>query len=152
MNDLIMVVDDEPNFRNLIRHHLERHNYRVIEAATGKEAIESLNIASNDGALPALIIMDVVMPEQDGVDACRTIRKDKRFSSIPIIMLTAKKELGDKLTGLVSGANRYMVKPMDINKLLELIQIQINQTGLSKKTIYDEIDDFASSKGDASHE
>lgn len=145
MNELILIVDDDSNLRKLICHHLERNNYRALEAATGREAIEILDdLCVDDGELPVLIIMDVMMPEQNGIDTCKIIKNNKLLSSIPIIMLTAKKELGDKLMGFISGANRYMVKPVDMDELMKLIAVQLRQTVINKNNIAKEINDWTS--------
>ena len=100
----ILVVDDEARMRKLVKDFLVRKDYEVIEAADGEEAID-LFVEHNDFDL---IILDVMMPKMDGWEVCREIRK---FSKIPIIMLTAKSEESDELLGFELGVDEYISKP-----------------------------------------
>ena len=100
----ILVVDDEARMRKLVKDFLIRKDYEVIEAADGEEAID-LFVGHNDFDL---IILDVMMPKMDGWEVCREIRK---FSKIPIIMLTAKSEESDELLGFELGVDEYISKP-----------------------------------------
>ena len=100
----VLVVDDESRMRKLVNDFLSRKNYEVIEAGDGEEAID-IFYADKD---ISLIILDVMMPKMDGLDVCRQIRKD---SKVPIIMLTAKGEENDELTGFDCGADEYISKP-----------------------------------------
>ena len=103
----ILVVDDEARMRKLVKDFLVRKDYQVVEAADGEEAID-LFVENNDFAL---IILDVMMPKMDGWEVCREIRK---FSKVPIIMLTAKGDDMDKILGLEYGADDYITKPFNI--------------------------------------
>lgn len=98
------MVDDESRMRKLVNDFLSRKNYEVIEACDGEEAIDKF-YADKD---IALVILDVMMPKMDGWEVCREIRKN---SSVPIIMLTAKSEENDELTGFECGADEYISKP-----------------------------------------
>lgn len=100
----VLVVDDESRMRKLVNDFLSRKNYEVIEAGDGEEAID-IFYADKD---ISLIILDVMMPKMDGLEVCRQIRKD---SKVPIIMLTAKGEENDELTGFDCGADEYISKP-----------------------------------------
>ena len=102
----LLVVDDEEKIRVLIRKYAEFEGYEVEEAADGMSAIELCRQNKFD-----LIILDVMMPEVDGLTACRTIRE---FSDVPIIMLTARTEDMDKLLGFEHGADDYLTKPFNI--------------------------------------
>jgi DNA-binding response OmpR family regulator len=99
-----LVVDDESRMRKLVNDFLTRKNYEVIEAGDGEEAID-IFYANKD---ISLIILDVMMPKMDGWEVCREIRKN---STVPIIMLTAKGEESDELTGFDCGADEYISKP-----------------------------------------
>jgi len=100
----VLVVDDEKRMRKLVNDFLSRHNYEVIEAGDGEEAIDKFYA---DKTI-SLIILDVMMPKMDGWEVCKQIRKD---SNIPIIMLTAKGDERDELTGFDCGADEYISKP-----------------------------------------
>jgi two-component system, OmpR family, KDP operon response regulator KdpE len=110
----ILVVDDEPRYVRAIRINLESRGYQVISAANGVEAVA---MAANEA--PDLILLDVKMPGMDGYEACRRIRQ---FSSIPIVMLTAKAETADKVKGLDAGADDYVTKPFSVPELLARIR------------------------------
>src|SRR3972149_6198494 len=99
-SNLVLVVDDELRYLRLLRFNLESSGYRVIAAATGKEAVQaaaSLN--------PDLVLLDLMLPDLDGYEVCRRIRE---FSSVPIIMVTARGEVLDKVRGLKLGADDYI--------------------------------------------
>ena len=100
----VLVVDDESRMRKLVNDFLSRKNYEVIEAGDGEEAID-IFYADKD---ISLIILDVMMPKMDGWEVCKQIRKN---SKVPIIMLTAKGEENDELTGFDCGADEYISKP-----------------------------------------
>ncbi len=105
----ILVVDDEPKIVRLVRAYLERDGFEVIEAADGRHAVAAARRQSLD-----LIVLDVMLPELDGLEVCREIR---RFSDVPIIMLTARDEDADKLVGLELGADDYVTKPFSPGEL-----------------------------------
>ena len=102
MNDLILIVDDEPKIVKLARDYLERGGFRVTTAANGPT---SLAIARADK--PDLVVLDLNLPGMDGLDVCRQLRRE---SDVPIIMLTARVEETDRLIGLELGADDYIVK------------------------------------------
>ena len=99
----VLVVDDEPRLRDIVRLNLEVEGYRVAEAASGIEAITRLK-----DDLPDLIVLDVMMPEMDGFETLRRIRE---VSSVPVIMLTVRQEELDRIRGLEIGADDYLTKP-----------------------------------------
>jgi two-component system phosphate regulon response regulator PhoB len=102
----ILVVDDEEDLLELIRFNLSKEGYRVTTVATGEAAI---NEARN--TLPDLIVLDLLLPKVDGLNVCKTLKADGRTSHIPIVMLTAKSEEADVVTGLELGADDYITKP-----------------------------------------
>lgn len=112
----ILVVDDEKNIRQLIQYNLERAGYSTIGAANGQEAIEELTREVD------LIILDLMLPGIDGLTLCREIREKRDFSSIPIIMLTARGEEMDKILGLEIGADDYITKPFSPRELIARIK------------------------------
>ena len=105
----IMVVDDDKNICELLRLYLEKEGYQVVIANDGKEAVEL-----NEKEDPELILLDIMLPQLDGWQVCREIRKK---SQVPIIMLTAKGEVFDKVLGLELGADDYLTKPFHLAEL-----------------------------------
>jgi PleD family two-component response regulator len=109
----ILVVDDEDHIRRILKFQLEKHGYRVVAAENGEVALEMVRRES-----PDLILLDLMMPKIDGFETCRRIRQNFQTAQIPIIMLTAKSELPDKIKGLQDGANDYLIKPYSNEELL----------------------------------
>ena len=101
----ILIADDEERWRRLVGDFLRNEGYRVIEASNGQEAVD---MVKNDSDI-CLVILDILMPVMDGVQACQTIRG---FSQLPIIMLTAKSDEDSEVMGFVCGADEYISKPV----------------------------------------
>lgn len=118
----ILVVDDEDDIRKVICKRLKDAGYEVLQARTGKEA---LACAFREN--PDLIIMDVMMPEMDGLEATKKIRANLQTVSIPVIMLTAKQDKHSELAGLDAGADDYIAKPFDGNKLITRIRMLLQR-------------------------
>ena len=116
----ILVVDDEELLVKGIRFNLQNDGYEVI---TGSNGLEAVNAARNEN--PNLIVLDVMMPEMDGLTACASIRE---FSDVPIILLTAKTDDMDKLMGFDSGADDYITKPFNILELKARIRALLRRT------------------------
>ena len=106
---LILIVDDEQDIVDLVKYNLKKENYDTAVAINGAEGLEKAK-----SLLPDLIVLDIMMPVMDGFDASKEIRKDPRLHSIPILMLTAKDGELDHVTGLDSGADIYLTKPISI--------------------------------------
>ncbi|PJN49002.1 Transcriptional regulatory protein SrrA [Paenibacillus sp. GM1FR] len=121
----VLVVDDEPDIRDVIHVYLRNEGYQVIEAANGEEALNIIKTTSVQ-----LVILDVMMPIMDGIKACFKIRE---VSATPIIMLSAKEEDIDKITGLTTGADDYMVKPFNPLELLARVKAQLRRQTLIGK-------------------
>ena len=111
----ILVVDDEPKIVQLVRDYLERAGFRVLTALNGKSAL-----ALTHSERPDLIILDLGLPEMDGLDVTRTLRKS---SNVPILMLTARSEETDKLIGLELGADDYITKPFSPKELVARVRV-----------------------------
>ncbi|MBR2849422.1 MAG: response regulator transcription factor [Clostridia bacterium] len=116
----ILVVDDEPRIRSIIKKYAEFEGYTVTEAADGMEAVHFCRSAEFD-----IIIMDIMMPELDGFSACREIRK---ISQTPIIMLSARGEEYDKINGFELGIDDYVVKPFSPKELMLRIDAVMKRT------------------------
>jgi PleD family two-component response regulator len=109
----ILVVDDEEHIRKILKFKLEKHGYLVITAENGEVALQIIRRES-----PDLIILDLMMPKMDGFEVCKHIRRNFQTAQIPIIMLTAKSDMADKIKGLGGGANDYLIKPYSNEELL----------------------------------
>lgn len=120
MKAKILVVDDEPDAVDLIAFNLKNAEYRVATAADGAEAIRKARSFS-----PDLIVLDLMLPQIDGLEVCKLLRKDPQTSSVPIIMLTAKAAEIDRVLGLEMGANDYLTKPFSPRELLLRIKNQL---------------------------
>lgn len=118
-NANILVVDDEPQIRRVLRSTLSTHGYVITEAKTGEEALESIRKER-----PDLILLDVNMPGMGGIETCREIR---RGSDAPIIMLTVRNAERDKVAALDAGADDYVVKPFGIEELLARIRAALRR-------------------------
>ena len=115
----ILIVDDEKEIRDLIEIYLMNEGYNTIKASNGNEALELVSKNNID-----LIILDVMMPEKDGVQACMELRKT---SNIPVIMLSAKSQDMDKILGLTSGADDYLTKPFNPLEVVARVKSQLRR-------------------------
>jgi class 3 adenylate cyclase len=104
----ILIVDDNETNRDILRTRLGRQGYELVEAADGEEAM-----AAAREHLPDLILLDVMMPKVDGIEACRQLKADANLPFIPIILVTAKADTKDVVAGLEAGADEYLTKPVD---------------------------------------
>ena len=130
----ILVVDDEKNICELLRLYLEKDGFEVMMAHTGRDAVEMTRANS-----PSLVLLDIMMPDVDGWEACRQIRE---FSQVPIIMLTAKGDVFDKVMGLELGADDYIVKPFETKEVVARIRAVLRRTdgGEEQKVVsYDKL-------------
>ncbi len=114
MEDRILIVDDEPHIRRILRYLLEQQGYTVEEAGNGQEAIDLLE----QGINPDLMLLDLMMPRMDGFQVCERVRQNPATAQLPVIMVTAKGEVSDRIRGLQGGANDYLTKPYDNKELL----------------------------------
>ena len=110
----ILIVEDEVNIRELLRLYLEREGYTVLEAENGVEGIKKWKSDK-----PDMLLLDVMMPVMDGWEVCREIRAE---SDVPIIMLTAKGETADRVSGLEMGADDYIVKPLEMPEVIARVR------------------------------
>ena len=102
----ILVVDDEEDLLELVRYNLQKDGYRVECVATGEDALKSARREP-----PDLIVLDIMLPSVDGLEVCRRLKADAKTRDVPIIMLTARSEEGDMISGLERGADDYIAKP-----------------------------------------
>jgi two-component system alkaline phosphatase synthesis response regulator PhoP len=119
----ILVVDDEPGIAQIARDYLERAGFRVVLAGTGDDA---LRLARSE--MPALIVLDLMLPGIDGLDVTRALRQDAATRAIPIIMLTARVDEMDRLVGLEIGADDYITKPFSPRELVARVRAVLRRT------------------------
>lgn len=118
MNDtVIMAVDDDPDALDIVRTFLESRGYRVVTATDGREALVKL-----EEVRPALVLLDVMMPEIDGWEVARTIKNHPDFGNVRVVMLTARSDFTDKQEGLRAGADDYIVKPIRLEELEKKVE------------------------------
>ncbi len=125
----VLVVDDEPSVRTALRRALTLEGLEVDLATNGIEAIESIGLSAPDA-----VILDVLMPEMDGLEVCRVLRE--RSNRTPILMLTARDAVKDRVEGLDAGADDYLVKPFALEELLARIRALLRRTGTGGKTLW----------------
>ncbi|MCO5258847.1 MAG: response regulator transcription factor [Crocinitomicaceae bacterium] len=128
MNNTIVLVEDEQSIAEAIQLNLELESYRVNHFNHGKRAIENIQqLATAD-----LIILDIMLPEVNGIDICKEVRK---ISDVPILFISAKGTSSDKIEGLKSGGTDYLGKPFDLEELLLRVQILIGRNTVSQQTL-----------------
>ena len=118
----ILIVDDEADLVETVRFPLEMDGFNVLVSYNGEDA---LNQARKEK--PDLIILDLMLPKLDGYKVCRLLKFDERYKHIPILMLTAKTQEKDKLLGKETGADEYITKPFEMDKLLEKVKTYLNK-------------------------
>ena len=123
----ILIVDDDHNICELLRLYIEKDGYSTVVANDGIEAIKKFKEEN-----PALVLLDLMLPGKDGLEVCREIRKE---SNCPIIMLTAKGEVFDKVLGLELGADDYMVKPFEGKEVTARIRAVLRRSGNKEETV-----------------
>jgi len=119
----VLVVEDEPDIRSLIVFHLTRDGFRCRTAATGPTALAELRARR-----PDLLILDLMLPETDGLEVCRRIRADPATATLPIIMLTARADEVDRVVGLEMGADDYVVKPFSPKELVARVRAVLRRS------------------------
>ncbi|MGH3369578.1 MAG: response regulator, partial [Nocardioidaceae bacterium] len=119
----VLVVEDEADIRNLIVHHLTRDGFRCRTAVSGPEALQRVRAGT-----PDLIVLDLMLPDMDGLEVCRRLRHEPASAAVPIIMLTAKADEVDRVVGLEMGADDYVVKPFSPRELVARIRAVLRRT------------------------
>lgn len=134
----ILIVDDEKDIVELLKYNLEKEDFKIIFAYNGNDALESIEKGN-----PDLIILDLMLPEVDGIEICRILKKDNETKDIPIIMLTARATEMDRILGLDLGADDYITKPFSPREVISRVKAVLRRT--KKEEILDErieIDDL----------
>jgi DNA-binding response OmpR family regulator len=123
MSSRVLIVEDEPDIRELVVHHLKREGYQVSAAANGEDALRQVQAAP-----PDLVLLDLMMPAMDGLEVCRRLRQDPATATLPIVMLTAKGDEVDRVVGLEIGADDYIVKPFSPKELLARVRAVLRRS------------------------
>ena len=118
----IFVVEDEEDILDLIRHHLTKEGFVVATATNGLEAVKAIQRKA-----PDLILLDLMLPGLDGLEVCRQLKKDPKTAGVPILMVTAKDEESDVVTGLELGADDYIVKPFRMKELIARVRAALRR-------------------------
>jgi DNA-binding response OmpR family regulator len=127
MNEIVAVVDDEEDIRDLVAITLSRERFRVRKYADGAGFLSSLS-----REVPSVIVLDLMLPDMDGFEICRRLSRDTRFSSAAVIMLTARSEESDRVSGLELGADDYIVKPFSPKELAARVKAVLRRTSLAR--------------------
>ncbi|HYH02935.1 MAG TPA: response regulator transcription factor [Bacillota bacterium] len=124
MSGTIAIIEDESNIVELVKYNLDREGYHTISANNGKKGLELVR-----QELPDLVILDLMMPEMDGITVCKQLRSDSQTKNIPIIILTAKSEEADRVLGLEMGADDYVTKPFSPRELVARVRAVLRRSG-----------------------
>jgi len=129
----ILIVDDEPINRQVLKNHLKLEQFNIIEASSGMEALELIQKNNNFD----LVILDVMMPMMNGYEVCMELRKSNSYQNLPVLILTAKNLIQDIITGLEAGANDYLSKPFDKRELITRVRnLLILKRAVSEESRY----------------
>ena len=136
MAKTVLIVEDDRNIADLLRLYLEKEGYEVVIANDGLKGVELFKSSQ-----PSLVLLDVMLPGMDGWGVCRAIRSE---SKTPIIMLTAKSETEDKVSGLKQGADDYITKPFEMKEVLARIEAVLRRSGIepekaSRRLVFDKL-------------
>jgi DNA-binding response OmpR family regulator len=124
----ILLIEDDTDLFALLKYNLEKEGFAMTGSQTGRGALELCRQAR-----PDLILLDIMLPDYDGLEICKAVRKDPDLLSTPIIFLTARASETDRIVGLELGANDYVVKPFFVRELIARIKLQFrNQTGAAR--------------------
>ncbi len=119
----VLIVEDEANIRQLVKYNLEKESYQIIEAEDG---LQGLRLAKTEK--PDLVLLDLMLPQMDGLEVCRSLKGNQATAALPIIMLTAKSEEIDKVIGLELGADDYMTKPFSPRELVARVKAVLRRS------------------------
>ncbi len=116
----VLVIEDEPDLQELLRFNLQKEGHTVAVAGTGSDGLHELRRQPFD-----LVLLDLMLPDRDGLEVCRIVRADEALSAMPIIMVTAKSEESDVVLGLGLGADDYVTKPFRVKELMARIRVRL---------------------------
>jgi DNA-binding response OmpR family regulator len=129
----ILLIEDDTDLFSLLQYNLEKEGFEMVGAQTGKGAVDLCRTAQ-----PDLVLLDIMLPDSDGLDICKAIRRAPDLSHLPVIFLTARGSETDRIVGLELGANDYVVKPFFVRELIARIKTQfrmIGENGVVKSSV-----------------
>ena len=132
MKGKIFIIEDETSIIQLVQHNLEKEGFVVSSSTNGNDGLKELKKFE-----PNLLLLDWMLPDLSGIDVCKSLRRDKNFKNLPIIMFTAKGEEEDKVRGLESGVDDYITKPFGFNELMARIKALLRRS--DPKTVSDDL-------------
>ena len=132
MKGKIFIIEDETSIIQLVQNNLEKEGFVVSSSTNGNDGLKELKKFE-----PNLLLLDWMLPDLSGIDVCKSLRRDKNYKNLPIIMLTAKGEEEDKVKGLESGVDDYITKPFGFNELMARIKALLRRS--DPKTVSDDL-------------
>src|SRR5437870_8580485 len=123
MSTRILVVEDDPDIAHLVARYLDKGGFTTELAASGRDAITAISQRR-----PDLLVLDLMLPHVDGLEVCRVVRANSETAALPIIMLTARAEESERITGLELGADDYLAKPFSPNELVARVRALLRRT------------------------
>lgn len=142
MRDTVLVVDDEPDVVDLVRYHLHRAGFDVLIASNGPSGLSTAT-----ESMPDAIILDIMLPQMTGIEVCKALRSSTQTSTIPILMLTAKAELSERIAGLELGIDDYITKPFSPRELVLRVQNVLRRLHSVQSSSVVTVDEFCVDKG-----
>lgn len=121
---VVLVVDDSPTVRKIVQITLQRENIRVVTAGDGLSALAAVS-----DTYPDLILLDIMLPRMDGYNICHLVRNNPEYRDLPIIMLSGKDGIFDKMRGKLAGSTEYMTKPFDSTELVQTVRRYLDTPG-----------------------
>jgi DNA-binding response OmpR family regulator len=126
----ILLIEDDADLYSLLKYNLEKEGFAVVGSQTGKGALDLIRREK-----PDLVVLDIMLPDSDGLDICKGIRATPDIAAVPVIFLTARATETDRIVGLELGANDYVVKPFYVRELVARIKIQFRGQALPSRTL-----------------
>jgi DNA-binding response OmpR family regulator len=142
MVDTILVVEDEPDVVDLIRYHLRRAGFEVLTASNGPAGLTTATQTRPDA-----IVLDIMLPQMTGLEVCQALRQSNETADIPVLILTAKAEMTDRIAGLELGVDDYITKPFSPRELVLRVQNLLRRLRLVRNTSVLTVDEFCVDKG-----
>jgi two-component system, OmpR family, alkaline phosphatase synthesis response regulator PhoP len=129
---IVLVVEDDPDVNDMVCEALDDAGYKAIKAFDGMRGLQLTNEAQ-----PDVVLMDIALPDANGIELCRVLNKDEDTKKIPIIMMTASMDLSSKLSSYIAGARRYITKPFMVEDLLHEVEKALRQKELADSSRLD---------------
>ena len=142
MGDMILVVEDEPDVVDLVRYHLHRAGFDVLTATNGPAGL-----ATATQSRPDAIVLDLMLPQMTGIEVCKALREADETAAIPILILTAKGEIPDRIAGLELGVDDYITKPFSPRELVLRVQNLLRRLRVVRNSSVLSVDEFRVDKG-----